>query len=67
MATSMRICASALSEESSASMSGHRSRSFQASRTTAKARAIAAAEAPVRWPTLRTKVGPQRLTSEFTT
>ena len=48
-------------------MSPHRSRSFQASRTTAKARAMAAAGAPVRPAMLRTKVGPQRLTSEFTT
>ena len=63
----MRICAWALSAGSSASMSPHRSRSFQASRTTAKARAMAAAGAPVRRPILRTKVGPQRLISEFTT
>ena len=63
----MRIWASALRAESRASISAQSVRSLQASRTTVKARAMVAADAPERWPTLCTKVGPQRLTSEFTT
>ena len=66
-ATSMAVCVRALSAESRPSMAAHRSRNFEESRTTVKARAISEAGAPVRWLTSRTKVGPQRLTSEFTT